>query len=198
MHIIKVEEYFHKLHIILYRSKIKIFLSFQLLIHSIKLRVLPLLSDLLGLRWRMCKVMWKKQQILVFIRHYSRISPPRPAVVRVSRKCIAELGPPKGGPKPRQLLSLPPFPGPDLPGKNWGSDPDRVTAISWIKYYFDEVQDSVIQSHFNKGLVSIFIVSVFMFYSCFRIPWYFWLWLLLILWFFLFVKLVCNLVFWIF
>lgn len=31
----------------------------------------------------------------------------------------------------------------------------RVTVISWVKYYFDEVHDSVIQSHFNKGLVQI-------------------------------------------
>lgn len=102
------------------------------------------------------EIMWKKQAqfILVSIRSYSRISPPPPAVIRVSEKNVAHLGPQKVGPKPRQLLCLPPFPGHNLPGKNWGQQ-GQVTAISWVKYYFDEVQDSVIQSHFNKGLVSI-------------------------------------------
>ncbi|KAH9716453.1 RNA pseudouridine synthase 3 [Citrus sinensis] len=102
-------------------------------------------------------MMWKKQAEFIWlssIRHYSRISPPRPAVIRVSEKKVAHLGPPKAGPKPRQLLSLPPFPGHNLPGKHWGRQ-GHVTAVSWVKYYFDEVQDSVIQSHFNKGLVQM-------------------------------------------
>ncbi|PON45205.1 Pseudouridine synthase [Parasponia andersonii] len=92
-------------------------------------------------------------------RRYSRIRPPPPAgaqpVIRVSNN-IAQLGGPKEGPKPRQLLSLPPFPGLPLPGKNSLTVPGRpphVTAISWVKYYFDEVHDSSVQSHFNKGLV---------------------------------------------
>ncbi|XP_062146040.1 RNA pseudouridine synthase 3, mitochondrial-like isoform X1 [Alnus glutinosa] len=110
--------------------------------------------------------MWKsrvhrrQQTLLAIIRHYSRISPPPPAyadpVIRVSKTNIAHLGGPKKGPKPRQLLSLPPFPGHPLPGKNSGSGkPGRVTAISWVKYYFDEIADPVIQSHFNKGLVQM-------------------------------------------
>ncbi|XP_050268996.1 RNA pseudouridine synthase 3, mitochondrial isoform X2 [Quercus robur] len=109
--------------------------------------------------------MWKKilnrQQILFSVRQYSRISPPQPAyadpVIRVSNN-IAQLGGPKEGPKPRQLLSLPPFPAHPLPRKNSFSIPGqstRVTAISWVKYYFDEISDTVIQSHFNKGLVQI-------------------------------------------
>ncbi|KAE8688234.1 RNA pseudouridine synthase 3 [Hibiscus syriacus] len=89
-------------------------------------------------------------------RHYSRVAPPPPAyadpVIRVSNN-VAYLGSPKQGPKPRQLLSLPPFPGYPLPGKN--SATGRITAISWLKYYFDEISDSAIQSHFNKGLVEI-------------------------------------------
>ncbi|KAK3219054.1 hypothetical protein Dsin_013024 [Dipteronia sinensis] len=99
--------------------------------------------------------MWKKKHNIWWfsIRHYSRVRPPRPAVIRVSNN-VAHLGPPKLGPKPRQLLSLPPFPGHQLPGKNWGK-PGHVTAVSWIKYYFDEVEDSVIQSHFNKDLVQM-------------------------------------------
>ncbi|XP_057968615.1 RNA pseudouridine synthase 3, mitochondrial [Malania oleifera] len=89
------------------------------------------------------------------VRHYSRISPPPPAsanpIIRVSNN-IARLGCPKEGPKPRQLLSLPPFPTHPLPGKNQSS---HVTAISWVKYYFAVIRDSVIQSHFNKGLVQM-------------------------------------------
>ena len=109
--------------------------------------------------------MWKKtlnrHQILLSTRQYSRISPPQPAyadpVIRVSNN-VAHLGGPKEGPKPRQLLSLPPFPTHPLPRKNKvyvPGQPARVTAISWVKYYFDEIEDSVIQSHFNKGLVSV-------------------------------------------
>lgn len=84
-------------------------------------------------------------------RHFSKskIQPPR--VLRVTNH-IAHLGRPKEGPKPRQLLSLPPFPGHPLPGKN--SSAGHVTAISWLKYYFNDIPDDVIRSHFNKGLVS--------------------------------------------
>ncbi|GMI91963.1 hypothetical protein like AT1G78910 [Hibiscus trionum] len=94
--------------------------------------------------------------LLSLARHYSRVAPPPPSyadpVIRVSNN-VAYLGSPKQGPKPRQLLSLPPFPGLPLPGKN--SATGRITAISWLKYYFDEIPDSAIQSHFNKGLVEI-------------------------------------------
>ncbi|XVF26468.1 hypothetical protein REPUB_Repub14bG0019000 [Reevesia pubescens] len=94
--------------------------------------------------------------ILSLVRHYSRVTPPPPAyadpVIRVSNN-VAYLGSPKQGPMPRQLLCLPPFPGYPLPGKN--SATGHVTAISWLKYYFDEIPDSAIQSHFNKGLVQI-------------------------------------------
>ncbi|KAJ8532063.1 hypothetical protein K7X08_011986 [Anisodus acutangulus] len=80
------------------------------------------------------------------------------AVVRVSNN-ITYLGYPKEGAKPCQLLSLPPFPGHPLPGKKAATGPDQpsrhVTAISWIKYYFDEIPGSVILSHFNKGLVRL-------------------------------------------
>ncbi|KAK0598442.1 hypothetical protein LWI29_034736 [Acer saccharum] len=38
--------------------------------------------------------------------------------------------------------------------KNWGK-PGHMTTVSWIKYYFDEVEDSVIQSHFNSDLVQM-------------------------------------------
>lgn len=85
------------------------------------------------------------------VRLYSRVAP---QVVRVTAKNVAKLGSPKEGPKPRQLLSLPPFPGFPLPGKK-SLNACHVTAISWVKYYFDEIQDSVIQSHFNKSLVQI-------------------------------------------
>lgn len=92
------------------------------------------------------------------LRFYSRISRPPPnctpkshTVVRVSPKTnIAHLGPPrKNEHTPRQLLSLPPFPC-DHPLL-----PPRVTAISWMKFYFQEIDDLVIQSHFKKGLVHI-------------------------------------------
>ncbi|CAK9176285.1 unnamed protein product [Ilex paraguariensis] len=101
------------------------------------------------------------QRMPFVVRHFSRLSPPSPAcaeqVIRVSNN-IAHLGRPKEGPKPRQLLSLPPFPAHPLAGKNSvttdGQNP-HVTAITWIKYYFDEIPGSVIQSHFNKGLVQM-------------------------------------------
>ncbi|KAI7752644.1 hypothetical protein M8C21_017731 [Ambrosia artemisiifolia] len=90
-------------------------------------------------------------------RHFSRVSPPPPAcgetVIRVSNN-ITHLGCPKPGHKPRQLLSLPPFPSHPLPGKNISPD-SHITAISWMKYYFADVAGSVIQSHFNKGLVKM-------------------------------------------
>ncbi|KAM7277881.1 hypothetical protein ACFE04_005015 [Oxalis oulophora] len=93
--------------------------------------------------------MWWKKSIKA-VRHYSRVAPPKPApaVIRVVNN-IAQLGNPKEGPKPRQLLYLPPFPAYPLPGK----DSVHVTAINWVKYYFDEIEQSVIESHFNKGLV---------------------------------------------
>ncbi|KAJ6928087.1 RNA pseudouridine synthase 3 [Populus alba x Populus x berolinensis] len=96
--------------------------------------------------------MWR-QRVLVSsrVRLYSRVAP---QVVRVTAKNVTKLGSPKEGPKPRQLLSLPPFPGFPLPGKK-SLNACHVTAISWVKYYFDEIQDSVIQSHFNKSLVQI-------------------------------------------
>nr|XP_017215735.1 PREDICTED: RNA pseudouridine synthase 3, mitochondrial isoform X2 [Daucus carota subsp. sativus] len=94
-------------------------------------------------------------------RYYSRISiPPRNCtpkshtVVRVSPKTnIAHLGPPpKNEYKPRQLLSLPPFPcNHQLPSLL----SSRVTAIMWMKFYFQDIEAPVIQSHFNKGLVHI-------------------------------------------
>ncbi|XP_058113522.1 RNA pseudouridine synthase 3, mitochondrial isoform X2 [Magnolia sinica] len=101
--------------------------------------------------------------ILPAVRYFSRVSPPPPAyaapVIRVSNN-VARLGSPKEGPKPRQLLSLPPFPAIANPlvGRNTGSSPGqaaRVTAISWVKHYFADIPGSVIQSHFNKGLVQV-------------------------------------------
>jgi hypothetical protein len=104
------------------------------------------------------------------VRHYSRVRPPRPVsvdkVIRVYNN-IARLDVPKDGPKPRQLLSLPPFPSHPLPGKNSTSAPgdrDRVTAVNWIKYYFKGASGSVIESHFREGLVSIYCFFVFAFF----------------------------------
>ncbi|PRQ58836.1 putative 23S rRNA pseudouridine(955/2504/2580) synthase [Rosa chinensis] len=102
-----------------------------------------------------------------FTRQYSSLSPPPPQtagpppLIRVSNH-VAKLGPPKEGPKPRQLLSLSPFPGGrHLPGKKKSyqdgavSRPSHVTAVSWLKYYFHEIDDTAIRSHFNKGLVQM-------------------------------------------
>ncbi|KAB5574491.1 hypothetical protein DKX38_001685 [Salix brachista] len=110
------------------------------------------LNSIQSSRRRRKKGMWR-QRVLVSsgVRLYSRIAP---QVVRVTAKNVAKLGSPKDGPKPRQLLSLPPFPGFPLPGKN-SLNASHVTAISWVKYYFDEIHDSVIQSHFNKSLVRL-------------------------------------------
>ncbi|KAF3663409.1 RNA pseudouridine synthase 3, mitochondrial [Capsicum annuum] len=102
--------------------------------------------------------------LLFLVRRYSR-SVGRSALanrcqpgIRVSNN-IAHLGRQKEGAKPSQLLSLPPFPGHPLPGKKAPTGPDQpschVTAISWIKYYFDEIPGSLIQSHFTKGLVQL-------------------------------------------
>uniref|UniRef100_A0A1D1ZHX3 RNA pseudourine synthase 3, mitochondrial n=1 Tax=Anthurium amnicola TaxID=1678845 RepID=A0A1D1ZHX3_9ARAE len=95
-------------------------------------------------------------------RGYSRVSPPPPApasVIRVSRNNIASRGPPKDGPKPRQLLALPPFPAPcspnPLPGRKTRTPGSRVTAVTWLKHCFADVPSPVIQSHFNKGLVQV-------------------------------------------
>ncbi|XP_042488931.1 RNA pseudouridine synthase 3, mitochondrial isoform X2 [Macadamia integrifolia] len=97
--------------------------------------------------------------MLHMVRHFSRVSSLPPAhaapVIRVHNN-IARLGSPKADKKPRQLLSLPAFPGLPLPGKRSVSVPGKtphVTAISWVKYYFDDIPGSVIQSHFNKGLI---------------------------------------------
>ncbi|KAL3736980.1 hypothetical protein ACJRO7_025845 [Eucalyptus globulus] len=98
-------------------------------------------------------------------RRYSRASPPQATAIRVKNH-IASVGDgePKEGPKPRQLLSLPPFPSHPLPAFSFkeassssssSSSSSRVTAISWVKYYFHGVQNSVVQSHFNKGLVQM-------------------------------------------
>ncbi|CAO2824583.1 unnamed protein product [Amaranthus hypochondriacus] len=102
-------------------------------------------------------------QLMNGLRHYSRISTPRPVgpdpVIRVVNN-IAQLGSRKEGPKPRQLLSLPRFPSDPLPARYLTKCANekksaRVTAISWVKYYFDGVHDSIIQSHFNKNLVQM-------------------------------------------
>ncbi|KAG6393851.1 hypothetical protein SASPL_144425 [Salvia splendens] len=87
----------------------------------------------------------------------SRIRAPPPdssPVIRVSNH-IVHLGRPKEGPKPRQLLSLPPFPGHHLPGRN-STSAAYVTAISWLRYYFNDIPPLVIQKHFYEGLVSDF------------------------------------------
>lgn len=113
------------------------------------------------------------QWMFAIVRHYSRIRPPQPVmvepVIRVSNN-IARLDAPKEGPKPRQLLSLPPFPGHPLPGKNSTSAPGQpahVTAISWVKYYFKGMWNSVIESHFREGLVSTHYYIIFMCFFCF-------------------------------
>ncbi|XP_020110889.1 RNA pseudouridine synthase 3, mitochondrial isoform X1 [Ananas comosus] len=106
--------------------------------------------------------------LLAAARSLSRLAPPPPAraepVIRVSNN-VARLGEAKEGPKPRQLLSLPRFPsssssscdrGDPLPGrKRDPSKPRRVTAISWVKHYFADIPQEVIQAHFNKGLVHV-------------------------------------------
>ncbi|CAH2067848.1 unnamed protein product [Thlaspi arvense] len=112
---------------------------------------------------RVSFVTFRQVYLSVVARRYSRVAPPPSTVIRVTNN-IAHLGPPKRGPLPRQLMSLPPFPGHPLPGKNAvnnGVDGDgevdvgHVTAISWVKYYFEEIHDKAIQSHFTKGLVQI-------------------------------------------
>ena len=93
---------------------------------------LPISNSKFQTRQRLSEIiMWKKKHNIWWfsIRHYSRVRPPRPAVIRVSNN-VAHLGPPNLGPKPRQLLSLPPFPGHQLPGKNWGNS-SHVAAVSW-------------------------------------------------------------------
>ncbi|KAG6392098.1 hypothetical protein SASPL_146307 [Salvia splendens] len=83
-----------------------------------------------------------------------RVPPPDSSpVIRVSNH-IVHLGRPKEGPKPRQLLSLPPFPGHPLPGRN-STSAAYVTAISWLRYYFNDIPPLVIQKHFYEGLVCI-------------------------------------------
>ncbi|CAL5005276.1 unnamed protein product [Urochloa decumbens] len=92
------------------------------------------------------------------LRWLSRMAPPTPApadpvVVRVDSTNVARLGAPKPGPRPRQLLSLPPFPaGADpLPGRK--VVPRRVTAVSWVKHYFADVPQEAVQAHFNRRMV---------------------------------------------
>ena len=96
----------------------------------------------------------------VELRRLSRLAPPAPAaadpvVVRVGASNVARLGAPKPGPRPRQLLSLPPFPaGPDpLPGRK--AAPRRVMAVSWVKHYFADVPQEAVQAHFNRRMVSL-------------------------------------------
>ncbi|CAD5317599.1 Pseudouridine synthase catalytic domain superfamily [Arabidopsis suecica] len=109
--------------------------------------------------WK-AKTCFRQIYLTVLIRRYSRVAPPPSSVIRVTNN-VAHLGPPKQGPLPRQLISLPPFPGHPLPGKNAGADGDdgdsggHVTAISWVKYYFEEIYDKAIQTHFTKGLVQM-------------------------------------------
>lgn len=112
--------------------------------------------------------MAKREYVLCIVRYFSRVAPPPPSVIRVSNN-IAYLGSPKEGPKPRQLLSLPPFPGSPLPGKN----SMNVTAISWVKYYLDDIPDRVIQSHYNKGLVNLVPAETFVcFFALFDVSGY--------------------------
>ncbi|KAJ3680468.1 hypothetical protein LUZ60_016746 [Juncus effusus] len=81
-------------------------------------------------------------------------------VIRVTNN-VASLGPPKRGPKPRQLMSLPPFlsSSDPLPGRKRRRDSGTaggqrgVTAVSWVKHYFDDVPPDVVQTHFRNGLV---------------------------------------------
>nr|XP_010927194.1 RNA pseudouridine synthase 3, mitochondrial [Elaeis guineensis] len=115
------------------------------------------------LRRRYCP---RPPALLRAVRHLSRLAPPRPVtaepVIRVSNN-VARLGEPKEGPKPRQLLSLPPFPSSHtnpLPGRKRDpaadpSKPRRITAITWVKHYFADIPPEVIQSHFRKGLVHV-------------------------------------------
>ncbi|EOA33269.1 hypothetical protein CARUB_v10022381mg [Capsella rubella] len=109
--------------------------------------------------WK-AKTSFRQIYMAVVTRRYSRLAPPPSTVIRVTNN-VAHLGPPKQGPLPRQLISLPPFPGPPLPGKNAvdngddGDSGDHVTAISWVKYYFEEIHDKAIQTHFTKGLVQM-------------------------------------------
>ncbi|XP_057806926.1 RNA pseudouridine synthase 3, mitochondrial [Salvia miltiorrhiza] len=103
----------------------------------------------------MRKKLLSREALSVFKhKQQSKIRPPPPVyspVIRVSNN-IVHLGLPKEGPKPRQLLSLPPFPGHPLPGRN-STSAAYVTAISWLRYYFNEIPPLVIQKHFNEGLV---------------------------------------------
>ncbi|KAK1578163.1 hypothetical protein Q3G72_028025 [Acer saccharum] len=98
--------------------------------------------------------MWKKKHNIwwVSIRHYLRVRLPRPAVIS-GQQC----GPPGPAEAGSQATAAPPSAAvsrPPTARKNWGK-PGHVTTVSWIKYYFDEVEDSVIQSHFNSDLVQM-------------------------------------------
>ncbi|KAG8369213.1 hypothetical protein BUALT_Bualt15G0127800 [Buddleja alternifolia] len=76
----------------------------------------------------------------------SKIRPPSIASSKAIRVLnnIMYLGCPKEGPKPRQLLSLPPFPCHPLPGRK-STSAAHVTAISWLKYCFDDVAPPIIR-----------------------------------------------------
>ncbi|CAK8542251.1 unnamed protein product [Lathyrus sativus] len=84
----------------------------------------------------------------LLVRHFSRIRPPKPVsadkVIRVSNN-VASLDLPKQPLKPRQLLSLPPFP----------QHTHRFTAVNWIKHYFKGTSGSIVESHFRQGLVQM-------------------------------------------
>ncbi|KAI4379208.1 hypothetical protein MLD38_005534 [Melastoma candidum] len=89
-------------------------------------------------------------------RNYAAVTASATEALRVSRNHIAylDVAAPRDAPKPRQLLSLPPFPSRPLPLSGSSSSGGRVTAVSWIKYYFLlRSHYTVIQSLFTKGLV---------------------------------------------
>uniref|UniRef100_I1QK84 Pseudouridine synthase RsuA/RluA-like domain-containing protein n=1 Tax=Oryza glaberrima TaxID=4538 RepID=I1QK84_ORYGL len=103
----------------------------------------------------------RRRRVGAAVRWLSRLAPPAPAeadpvVVRVDGSNVARLGKPKPGPRQRQMLSLPPFPGggdgDPLPGRK-AAAPRRVTAVSWVKHYLADVPQEVVQAHFNKRLV---------------------------------------------
>ncbi|XP_073144806.1 RNA pseudouridine synthase 3, mitochondrial isoform X2 [Henckelia pumila] len=87
--------------------------------------------------------------------HGSKIhsSPPTSAQALIRRSDnVSHLCRQKEDSKPPQLIYLPPFPGHPLPGRKSNSA-TYVTAISWLKYYFDDIHPHVIQTFFNRGLV---------------------------------------------
>ncbi|XP_075513427.1 RNA pseudouridine synthase 3, mitochondrial isoform X1 [Primulina tabacum] len=89
--------------------------------------------------------------------HGSKIHPPPPAsaqaIIRMSDN-VSHLARSKKDLKPPQLIYLPPFPGHPLPGRK-SISATRVTAISWLKYYFDDIHPHAIQTLFNRCLVQM-------------------------------------------